>query len=150
MAQGTITMFEEFSLYIAQGDIHDLNADTFKLALVNTAPSTSLATPVWADISSTEVSGTNYTAGGETLTTTWAEAGGTATFDATGTPAASWTQHASGPTNIEAGVIYNDTATNDDLICWIDFTVDAGTTPISLVDGDITWTPNASGTFTLG
>lgn len=150
MAQGDLTMFEEFSLYIAQGDTHDLNADAFKLALVSVAPSASLATPVWADISANEVSGTGYTAGGAALTTTWTEAAGTATFDATGAPAVTWTQNGAGPSNIKYGVIYNDTSTTDHLICFIDFTTDGGTTAISLIDGDITWTPNASGIFTLG
>ncbi len=149
MAQGDLTMFEEFSLTIGQSKFI-MDTNTFKLALVNTAPLASLATPVWADISANEVSGTNYTAGGNTLTTTWTEAAGTATFDATGAPATTWTQHASGPTDIKYGVIYSDTATNDDLVCFIDFTTDGGTTAISLVDGDITWTPNASGIFTLG
>jgi hypothetical protein len=149
MAQGTITMFEEYSLTIGTS-IFQMATNTFKLALVTTDPTAALATPIWADISANEVSGTNYTAGGETLTTTWLEAGGTATFDETGTPGASWTQHASGPTDIKYGVIYSDTATNDDLVCYIDFTTDGGTTAISLVTGDITWTANASGVFTLG
>jgi len=149
MAQGTLLTFEEFALFIGKDDTHDLDSDSYKFALLSVIPVVTLATPVWADVSANEVSGSNYTAGGELLTTTWLEAAGTATFDATGVPAASWTQHATGPTNIKAGVAYNNTAVNKDLVCFVDMTTDGGTTPISLVDGDITWTPHASGIFTL-
>ncbi len=153
MAQGDLTMFEEFSLTIGQSifDFTTSTGDTFKLALLDTIPSASLATPTWSDVSGDEVSGTGYTSGGATFaSTTWAEAAGTATFDEdTGPPSVTWGQNGAGPTDIRAGVIYSDTATNDDLICFIDFTPD-GSSPISLVDGDITWAPNASGIFTLG
>lgn len=151
MAQGDLTMFEEFSLTIGQS-IFNMGTDTFKLALLNAAPLASLATPTWADVSATEVSGTGYTSTGSAFaSSTWTEAGGTATFDeTTGPPSITWTQNGAGPTDIKYGVIYSDTATNDDLVCFIDFTTDGGTTAISLVDGDITWTPNASGIFTLG
>lgn len=140
MAQGTLTLFEEFSLQIANGT-HDMDNDTFKLALITTLPTASQATPALGDF--TEVSGAGYTAGGQTLTTTWTEAGGTATF-ATDGSTITWSQNGSGPTNIVAGIIYNDTAAGDPAICFIDFTTDNGTTPISLQDGDITWTAEAA------
>lgn len=140
MAQGTLTLFEEFSLNIGDGT-HDLDADTFKLALITTLPTAAATTPALGDF--TEVSGTGYTAGGETLTTTWTEAGGTSAFRHTG-GTITWTQDGAGPTNIVAGLIYNDTNVGKEAICFIDFTTDGGTTPISLQDGDITWTPEAA------
>ncbi len=148
MAQGDLTLFEEFSLDIGDGT-HDLDADTFKFALITNAavPAASTATPALGDF--TQVTGGGYTAGGETLTTTWTEAGGTATFDATGSPSCSWTQNGTGPTNIYYGILYNSTAVGNDAVCFVDMTTDGGTTPISLQAGDITWEANASGVFTL-
>jgi hypothetical protein len=148
MAQGTLTLFEEFSLEIGDGT-HDLDTDAFKIALLQDAviPTAADLTPAFGDY--TEVTGAGYTAGGAALTTTWTEAGGVATFDATGAPAASWTQNGSGPTDIEYGLIYNNTDVGKAAVGFVDMTTDAGVTPISLQAGDITWTPHASGIFTL-
>ncbi len=87
MAQGTLTVFEEFRLYIADGS-HDLTSDAFKVALITTLPTAAAVTPDLADF--TEVTGTNYTAGGETSAATYTEAAGTATFDLADV---SWTQN---------------------------------------------------------
>ncbi len=146
MAQGDFTLFEEFADYIGDGS-HDLDGDTFSLILITTLPTAAQATPDRADF--TEVTaGGGYTAGGIALTTTYTEAGGVATFDSSTNP--SWTASAGSPTNIVAGLLVNDThvGTND-AIGYIDLTTDAGTTPISLVAGDITVTWNASGVFTV-
>ena len=146
MAQGTLTVFEEFRLFIGDGS-HDLDGDTFKIALITTLPVASALTPDLADF--TEVTGTNYAAGGEALaTTTYTEVGGVAKFDSSAVP--SWTQNGAGPTDIKAALIYNTThAGTNDAVAFIDMTTDGGTTPISLVDGDISITFNASGIFTL-
>lgn len=147
MAQGTVTVFEEFTKYIGDGS-HDLDNDTFKCMLINntTVPTAATATPDSADF--TEVTGTGYTAGGESLTITWTEAGGTATFDSTVNP--SWTQNGAGPTDIYYAIIYNTThAGTNDAVAFVDMTADGGTTPISLQSGDITLTWGASGIFTL-
>ena len=64
------------------------------------------------------------------------------------TDPATWTQHASGPTNIKTGILYYDDA-NDYALGFIDMTTDAGTTAISLADGDITVQFNASGIITI-
>ena len=144
MAQGSLVVFEEFRLFIGDKS-HDLDADAFKIALITTLPLANAATPDFADF--TEVSGTNYTAGGETANGTYVEAAGVGTFDVDDV---SWTQSGSGPTNIKAALIYNTThvGTND-AVAFIDMTTDGGTTPISLVDGDISITINAAGVFTL-
>jgi len=144
MAQGSLVVFEEFRLFIGDKS-HDLDADAFKIALITTLPTAAAATPDLADF--TEVSGTNYTAGGETSAATYVEAAGVATFDMADV---SWTQSGSGPTDIKAALIYNTThvGTND-AVAFIDMTTDGGTTPISLVDGDISIAINAAGVFTL-
>lgn len=142
MAQGTLLTYEEFRLDIGDGT-HDLDGDSFKIALITTLPTVADGSPALGDY--TEVAGGNgYTTGGAALTTTWTEAGGTADFKHTG-GTITWTQNASGPTNIKAGLIYNiTTAVTGSAVAFVDFTGDNGTTAISLQDGDITWTPEAS------
>jgi hypothetical protein len=133
MAQGTLTMFNEFSKTLGDGT-HDMDVDTFKLALITTIPSATLASPNLSDF--TEVSGAGYTAGGETLTgVTWTgdNSSGVASFKSTGT--VQWAQNAGGPTDIMTGIIYNLSASNA-AICFIDFS-DGGA--ISLRSGDISW-----------
>lgn len=148
MAQGTLTTFEEFRLNIGDGS-HDLDNDSFKVMLITnaTVPTAADTTPDSADY--TEVSGDNYTAGGEALTTTWTEVGGTASFKVT-SGTVTWTYHATGPNNIYYAIVYNTThAGTNDAVAFIDMTADSGTTPISLQDGDITLTFHANGIFTL-
>lgn len=142
MARGDVTVFEEFSKYIGNGD-HDLDNDTFKCMLINnsTVPTAADLTPDSADY--TEVTGSGYTAGGVTLTVTYTEVGGVATFDSSVNP--SWTKTVGGPTDIYYGIIYNTThvGTND-AVAFVDM---AG--PVSLVAGDVSITWNASGIFTV-
>lgn len=138
MAQGDVTTFQEFRQTIADGT-HDLDTHSFKLALVTatSAPTAADASPVWTSgYDANEVTGgTSYTAGGEALTTAWDQVSGTGTFETTAP--VTWTQDASGPTDISYGVIYNDTASGKPAIAFIDMR-SGGTTPISLQDGDIT------------
>lgn len=158
MAQGTITLFNEFAESIADGRI-DLDTHTFKAALttlqVGGTPQIAAtdAVPCWGaggstNLSSSEVSaGGGYTAGGIALSSvTWAESSGVATFDAADI---SWTSSASGdPATIKSLVLYSDTATNKDAVGFMDMTAD-GTTAISLLSGDISVAWNASGIFTV-
>lgn len=104
---------------------HDLGADTLKIMLTNSSPSS--ANTVAADI--TQIgSGTGYTTGGATVTTsTSAQTSGTyklvladVTFTATGSM---------GP--FRYAVLYNDTASNDELIGYWDYG-----SSITLYDGD--------------
>jgi hypothetical protein len=96
---------------------HDLGADTLKVLLTNTAPVATNA--VKADL--TEISaGNGYTAGGATAAvTSSAQTSGTYKL-VLGDPA-TWT--ASGGTigPLRYAVLYNDTATNDELIGWWDY-----------------------------
>jgi len=146
VAQGDFTLFNELSTQLLEG-VHDLNAtDTVKVALIDntTVPTASTATPVLADF--TEVTGTNYTAGGETITSAVVSlvSGSQYKFDGDNI---SWTQNAGGPTDIFYAVIYNSTDVSDTAIGFIDCTVDSGTTPISLAAGNIAINWNASGIF---
>lgn len=134
MAQGSFVAFEEFRLNIGNG-AHNLASDAFSILLTSSTPTAADLTPDSADYA--EVSGSGYTAGGGTATVTYTEAGGTATF-ALASPVA-WTQNGAGPSNIRYGIVYNTThAGTNDAVGFIDMTADAGTTPISLINGNIT------------
>ena len=143
MAAGDLVVFNEAKQNIGNG-LLDLSVTTdFSLALITTLPTAADLTPDFADY--TEVSGTNYAL--VALTTSWVEAAGTVTFDSSVNP--SWTQHAAGPTDIKAALVYSETAAGEDALCFIDMTTDGGTTAISLVDGDISITFAGTGLFTL-
>lgn len=149
MAQGALTLFQQFSEDIS--DTFALGDDTFKLGLITTIPTAADATPAWADYTEVSPIGTSYVAGGATLTTAWGpQSSGTCYWDATGAPAVTWSQDAGGPTNIKGGLIYASSAVTptNTAVCFIDMTTD-GSTAISLVTGDITWTPHANGMFGL-
>lgn len=111
----TALIFNSFKEALAE-KVHNLGSDTLKFMLTNTAPS--LANTVKTDI--TEIAaGFGYTAGGTAVTvTSSAQAGGTyslvlgaCTFTAAG--------GAMGP--FRYIVLYNDTATNDELIGYVDY-----------------------------
>lgn len=137
MAQGTISTFRHFR-EIAFEKLLDLETDAFKVALINAIPLVSDADPRWGaggttNLQALEVSGTNYTAGGNaaanpavTQTTT------TTKFDIDNP--ATWVTHASGPSNIKAAVIYETVTTR--AVAFMDLTTD-GSTVISLIAGDI-------------
>jgi len=143
MATGDLTVFDEAKLALLNGT-HDSDTNTMKVALIDNtaAPTAGDTTPAWGDYSANEVSGTNYTAGGETMTVSLTEAAGTVTFDFTTNP--TWTQHASGFTDAYWAIIYDDTATSDEAIAFVEM---GG--PVSLVSGDVSITWNDSGVFTL-
>ena len=145
MARGDFTLFEEFAREVGEG-VHNLNnADTLKIGLLdNTTPPTAAdASPRWADYVANEVSTAGgYTADGETLTTvSYTEAAGVATLDSDGVSLA---QNGSGFTDAYWAILYNDTATNDEAIGFIE--LDG---PVSEQAGAVAINPNASGWFTM-
>jgi hypothetical protein len=96
---------------------HDLGADTLKVLLTNTAP---VATnSVKADL--TEISaGNGYTAGGNTASvTSSAQTSGTYKL-VLGDPA-TWTASGGSIGPFQYAVLYNDTASNKELIGWWDY-----------------------------
>lgn len=145
MARGDFVLFEEFSKDVASG-VHNFSSCTLKLGIVNNdhVPSADEATPRWADYSANEVSTAGgYTANGITLSgDTFAEAGGVTTVDDTGNVLIA--QNAAGFENGYWGILYNDTASNDEAIGYIDL---GG--PVSEVAGPIAITWSANGIFTV-
>lgn len=110
--------------------------DTIQVALLNDLHGFTATDTIWSDVSGNEISGTNYTAGGATLTGQTVTTGATTKFDGTDTvwSSASFTAY--------HAVLYDVTNTNS-LICSIDFggakTVSAGTFTIQWhADGIIT------------
>ena len=118
-----------------------VGGDVFKVILLDNTHTFNPDNNVLVDISANEISGTGYTAGGETLanqTVTQDNTNDVGTFDADDV---SWT---TATFSAYHAVIYDDTLAGDDLVCSIDFggvkSVTAGTFTIS-------W--NASGIFRL-
>ncbi len=149
MAAGDVVVFNQFLEDVGL-EIHNLNAaDTIKVGLItsSTTPTASTAGPCWGaggstNLSTNEVSaGGNYSAGGEACAATYAESGGTVTFDLADVSIA---QDASNPTNARWGIIYNDTAANKNCIAYVDLGADRDLTSGAF---SITW--DASGVFTI-
>ena len=106
---------------------HDLGADTLKVLLTNTAP---VATnSVKADL--TEISaGNGYTAGGNAASVaSSAQTSGTYKL-VLGDPA-TWTASGGSIGPFQYAVLYNDTASNDELIGWWDYG-----SAVTLADGE--------------
>ena len=151
MAAGDAEVFEAFAGYLRDKDV-DIAGGTWKVALV-TEPITTLvdsqAAPALAGTNVTEVTaGGGYTAKGIALTMANTDTGGVVTLKLnTGTHTdgkITWTAQAGSPTDIKTAVVFDDAATSpvDACIAFIDMTPDGGTSPISLVAGDVTITFN--------
>lgn len=113
----TFSKFESFVEAVAEKK-HDLGADTLKVYLTNATPSTSLDA-VKADLA--EISaGNGYTAGGNQATiTTSAQTSGT--YKLVLADPATWTAAGGTIGPFKYAVLYNDTATNDELIGWWEY-----------------------------
>lgn len=143
MAQGDITLFDEWLAYSEDGGWEA--ADDIKVAILDntTTPTASDTTPALGDYTEVGTSG-NYTAGGTSignLGTCVSETGGTMTFDSATNP--SWSANASNDTDAYWGLIYNDTQAGDPAIGFVDL---GG--PIDMTAGPLTLTWNASGLYT--
>ncbi len=154
MAQGTLVIFSDFEAAVHEGAVN-LETATLKMAFSTVSQATlseATADPRWGaggttDLSTNEVSGTNYTAGGNGCANpSITESGGVITYDADNP--ADWLQDASGPNDIKTGILYIDDA-NDYAVGFIDMTSDSGTTAVSLQNGDIKYSHNASGIYTV-
>jgi hypothetical protein len=102
----------------------DMDADSFKYALVLDTYTPNFSThDEYADITN-EVSGTGYTATGPTLaSSTWAISSTYVMFDAADISLSTTTL-----TNVRGGVLYDDTISGDPLVCAITFGADYSTT----------------------
>lgn len=143
MARGDLLTFNAFRKEVGDGTF-DMDTDVFRIVLITTLPLLTQTTPNLTDFVEVTAGG-GYSTGGITLTgVTWTETAGVSTFDSTLLPL--WTASAGSPTNIVAALVINAAGA---AVCFIDMTVDGGTTPASLVAGNISVAFNASGMFAL-
>lgn len=149
MAITAFTLFNKAKKKIGDGTL-DLDGHTFKVMLCGSSQSLTAAfTGTSTDCRKADLTGelstaSGYTAAGATLgSVTWNESSGTVTWDAADT---SWTLTGAGIT-YKYAVIYDDTATNDDLLGFVNMDDSGGSATISPAAGthSIVW--NASGIF---
>ncbi len=147
MAAGKWKVFEPAKVYLADGTM-DLNTNTFKVALfLSTSNCNTLSLGTLAALTNQHANANGYTTGGITVTPTYTQTGGTATFDTTDPV---WT--ASGGSIVaRSAVIYQSGVVNgvtDALlaVCLLDVTpADVTATP----PNTLTVAMNALGLFTL-
>lgn len=116
--------------------VHNLGADTLKVVLTNSAP---VAGNTQLSNITQIANGNGYTTGGATVTVS-ASSQTSGTYKLVGSLVSpTWTASGTlGP--FQYAVLYNDTATNDELIGWWDYG-----SPVSLTSGD-TFTITLDGT----
>lgn len=135
--------YNAFKVALANGGI-DLDTDTINVMLVTSAYVPNIDTHTNRSHVTDEVTGTGYTAGGQSLaskTVTQDNTADTAVFDAADVTWATSTITARG------AVLYKSTGTasTDTLIAYFDFGVDESSN-----EGDFTITWNTGGILTLG
>lgn len=145
MPQGKLVLFNHAAELIGKGVLGDPTTLSYKLALVSVMPVVTAADPRWGDagitdLSANEVSGTDYTAGGdECANPTFVRVAGEATFDLD--DPAGWPKAALGeptPVNgIMAGVLYVSSGAQNWALGFIDMTHDDGVTATSLAIASI-------------
>ena len=149
MAQGTVTMFEEFLGTIGIGEFN-LNTDEYRIGIITSAnaPIANDPDPGWhasrtTNFLATEVTpGGNYSTGGTDITNIFSEAAGVATFDAADLlPYVA--QNASNATDARWGILYNNTDADKKAIGFLDFG-----SVFDMTTGDLNITWNGSGIFT--
>lgn len=142
-------VYDNFKLKQLNGNGIDLDdpAVTLKIALVTNSYVPNTAThDFFDDVNANEVTGTNYTAGGNAIASkTVTLSAGVVTVDAA--DPATWVQSASGFANARYAILYQDTggaASTDPLIAHHNFGTDVGNTA-----GDLTLQLAADGILTL-
>ena len=116
----TQAMCTSFKQELLEG-VHDFTTDTFKIALYTSSATLSAATTAYS--ATNEVSGTGYTAGGNTLTVVNPTTSGTTAYvDFNDTTWSSATITARG------AVIYNSTAAGNPAVAVLDFGADKTST----------------------
>lgn len=118
--------------------IVDMEADTIRVALMDTNHSFTATHNTFSQVSTNEISGTGYTANGEALANKAVTQAATTKFDADDT---AWTTATF--TTFHA-VIYDDTLAGNDLIASLDF---GGEQQVTAANFTIAW--NSSGIITL-
>jgi hypothetical protein len=143
MAAGDITVFNVHLQDIGRA-VHNLESGDISLGLIvdETTPTASTTGPAWGegvttDLSDAEVTpGGSYSADGPSIGGTYSQTSGTATFDVTDVDIE---QNGSNPTDARWAIVYNETASNNEAIAFLDLG-----TNIDLSAGDfsITWSAN--------
>lgn len=130
----TVMIFDAFAEAAAEGK-HNLASDTLKVALSDTLPSAT-AGAIYADI--TEIAdGNGYTTGGVTATTMSSGlVDGNYTLVLSGV---TWTASGGDIATHRYAILYNDTATDKDLIAFADYGVSAVITDGSSDGANGTW-----------
>lgn len=144
MAAGNWIMYDSAKEYIGDGTI-DLDSHTFKIMLTTNSYTPDRGTHTQkSDVTNELSTAFGYTAGGATLSSvTWGQTGGTATFDAADV---SWTASGGSIGPFRNAVIYDDTAGNDELLCYCVL----NSSDLTATDGQtFTIQFNASGILTL-
>lgn len=145
MTANAWVFYDSFGERLGDGG-HDLDADSFKMALMlSTSNAATVTLDQYSELTNEHANANGYTTAGEVLdSVTWVEAAGTITFDC---DAEVWT--ASGGSIVcRFAVIYNDTHVNDLLVCYS--LLDNAPADVTATDGNtLTITPHASGIFTL-
>lgn len=138
----TFTFFDEFAENMS-GSIN-LNSDTFKLALTNTAPTADTDDEL-GDI--TQISaGNGYSAGGTALANvTWAETGAGTGIWKFSSDDVTFTASGGDIATHRYAVLYSDTSTNDKLVGY----VDRGASAVVTNGNSRTWDVGANGWFQL-
>jgi hypothetical protein len=148
MAAGDITVFQVHLQDIGRA-VHNLETGDISLGLIvdETTPTAGTTGPAWGagvttDLSAAEVTpGGNYAADGPSIGGTYSQTSGTATFDVTDVDIE---QDGSNPTDARWGIIYNETATNNEAIAFLDLGVN-----IDLSAGDFAITWHANGVYQI-
>lgn len=146
MASITFNLYDNWRKALADPSSGAVSG-TLKVAIVTSAYTPNQNThDFWDDVSANQVSGSNYTAGGNALATvtTTMDGSGNVTVDADDPSV--WTQHASGFTNGRRYIVYYDTGTGSTSRL-VGYSADAGA-DFGNVAGDLTLTLNASGLYT--
>ena len=109
--------FNKFQCFVGDLglEVHNLNTDTLRVMLTLVAP---VATNTIRGNLTEIANGGGYTTGGIDAQNVWSASGGTGTL--TGTDVV-WTADGATFADFRYAVLYNDTATNDPLICWWDY-----------------------------
>jgi hypothetical protein len=152
MARGDLTVFNEFTISLGEKKI-DLETDTIKLALIDNVvtPLVTATSPQWGPGSDQDYDGNEvaefvggYVQGGMTISgPELVRSGAVATFDDDDSNLAI-TQNGAGFDDAYWAIMYSETATNNECICFIELNG-----PISQVAGPININFNASGILTI-
>lgn len=143
-ACGPWVIYNNAKARLADGTM-DLDSHSFKVALFQSTSNcgdATLVSALYGSLTNQVASANGYVTGGVAVPATWTQAAATMTFD---TANAGWT--ASGGSIVARyAVMYDDTATNKDLLCYC--LLDSAPADVVVSDGN-TLTINIVNVFTL-